>query len=343
MQPRVPRSNAGRPGASSHPPVPLGRALRQRPDRARPEDPGDSSPGEAGSGPGAPGPASLEALRRKVAQLEGRVAPGERLGAAADGTGGRAGKAAADGRLRLGVHGFDGLFRDGLPLAAVTEVRAAETRLCGALTGFAAALLVRVGLVRCGPVLWVRERQVRHETGVAAGLGLLHLGLDPARLIVVSARDAAEVLWAMEEGLGCPGLAGVVGEVHGLPRPLDLTASRRLALRAREGGVPGLLLGHALPPAASAAAVRLAVSPRLSHPAGGFPGGPGFPAWTVVVEKNRDGRTGRADLQWNSDDRCFSALAPLPVDMAADAADGPPRPPALGQVLAHPATVRRAS
>jgi protein ImuA len=250
--------------------------------------------------------------------------------------------AGSDARLPLGVPAFDGLFPAGGPdLSALTEIRVGETRSAGALTGFLAALLVALGGRRRGPILWAREERAVREAGAAAGLGLVHLGLDPARLLVVTVRDAGGMLWAMEEGLGCPGLAAVVGEMQGLPRAFDLTASRRLALRARESGVPALIAGHAMPEAASAAALRLSIAARLSHPAGGFDGGAGFPAWTVTVEKNRGGRTGRADMEWNSDDRRFRPLAPLPVALAADDADGPAGPPAPGQVMAYPS--RRAS
>ncbi len=101
-------------------------------------------------------------------------------------------------------------------------------------------------------------------------------------------------------GARLPGLSAVVCELQGLPRALDLTASRRLALRARHHGLPLLLAGHGTPEAASAAAVRLALAARPSAPVGGFDDGPGHPAWSVVIEKNRDGRTGRADLAWHA-------------------------------------------
>jgi protein ImuA len=48
----------------------------------------------------------------------------------------------------------------------------------------------------------------------------------------------AEVLPVMEEGVRCPGLAGVVGEIG----PLSLTASRRLQHAAEASGVVALVL-----------------------------------------------------------------------------------------------------
>jgi protein ImuA len=337
MTPRVHKPHAGR-----------SRMFLRHPT-VRPQAGGSPHPGgemdvvglgqEAGEIP------SLTALRRTVAALEGRIEADARLVGALPSRDmvmehGRS--AVAGPGLRLDVPAFDDLFPHGLPLAGLTEIRAAETRHAGAMTGFCVAMLVRIGLSRPGPILWARSGQAGRETGMAAGLGLVHLGFDPSRLLVVRVREAAQVLWAMEEGLGCAGLAAVVGELHGPSRALDLTASRRLALRARESGVPALLVGHAAPALASAAAARMCVTPRLSRPAGGFQDGPGFPAWTVTIEKNRTGRTGRVDLEWNSDDRCFRPLAPLPVAVAADAPDGSARPLAVGQIVAHPSAVRRA-
>ncbi|WP_245293301.1 hypothetical protein [Mongoliimonas terrestris] len=290
---------------------------------------------------------SLADLRRMVAVLEGRVEAGARLEAPVvapaeaapagwpDG-GGPARARRRPGRLTLGVPAFDGWFDGGLPLGAVHLVRTDETRAAGAASGFLAALIAALGTRRPGPVLWVREDRAAREAGRPAALGLAQLGLDPARLLAVDVGQAADVLWAIEEGLGCGGLVAVVGEMQGLARAFDLTASRRLALRAREGGVPLFLSLQGAPPVASAATTRLLVTPRPSEPVDGFLAGAGFPAWTLVLEKNRDGRTGRLDLEWNSDERRFRALAPrpLPVDLAAPPADRPTGPAAPGTVVA---------
>ena len=73
-------------------------------------------------------------------------------------------------------------------------------------------------------------------------------------MILLSAPSPAELLWAMEEALRSPALAGVVGEVD----RLDLTAGRRLQLAAAAGGGVGLLLLRAdrLAAAVSTAALR---------------------------------------------------------------------------------------
>jgi protein ImuA len=70
------------------------------------------------------------------------------------------------------------------------------------------------------------------------GPGLLAHGLDPARLVLVTAPRDDAILWAVEEGLRTPGLAAVVGEVARLP----MVAGRRLQLAAERSGVILLLL-----------------------------------------------------------------------------------------------------
>src|SRR5207237_4979117 len=70
------------------------------------------------------------------------------------------------------------------------------------------------------------------------GPGLVEHGLDPARLVLVSAARDEEILWAMEEGLRTPGLAAVVGEIGRLP----VVAGRRLQLAAERSGITALVL-----------------------------------------------------------------------------------------------------
>ena len=137
---------------------------------------------------------------------------------------------------------LDRLLAGGLRRDALHEVRSDTARDAAAATGFAAALLARLAARDRRPVLWVAEAAALREAGLPYGAGLDCFGTDSSRLILVRVRKPAEALWVFEEGLACRGLAAVLAEIRGNPRPLDLTATRRLALRAEAGGVMGLLL-----------------------------------------------------------------------------------------------------
>ncbi|MBI1418899.1 MAG: hypothetical protein GC146_16935 [Limimaricola sp.] len=137
------------------------------------------------------------------------------------------------------------------------------------------------------PILWVQDRLSRREAGVPclAGLGT-------TRLLLVEARQPRAALWAMEEGLGCGALAGVVGEIWGDPAVLDFTATKRLALRAEAQGVPAWLIRRAATPALSAARERWRVA---ALPAEADPDdlrAPGAPLWRAELFRARWRRPG---------------------------------------------------
>jgi protein ImuA len=278
--------------------------------------------------------AELCRLRRDIARIEGRLAEADRMvldsepGEAEVEQQGihpsrRGGKGQADGahpttqagadfkprerrgRLRLGQPALDAILNGGLPLATLHEIRPGETRDCGAAAGFALALVSRLAEAGGVPsVVWISEARSRLETGALYPPGLLALGLDPARVVEVSTRTGAEALWAFEAALACPGLGAAICELRGVS--LDLSATRRCVLRAREAGVTGLLLrlGGAAEP--SAAEVRLRLSPAPAGTIGDFGEGVGRIAWRVAVEKNRGGRTGTFLLEWNAHERRFA-------------------------------------
>ena len=117
----------------------------------------------------------------------------------------------------------------------------------------------------------------------------------------------------LEEGLRCAGLAAVLAELRGHPHALDLTASRRLAPWARDGGVMGLLLRPAAGPEPGAAATRWLIEPQPAATLGGFAAGIGGPVWRLHLERNRAGMTGRFDLEWDHGTPTASpSSAPLP-------------------------------
>ncbi|HEY0418573.1 MAG TPA: hypothetical protein VGC80_03550 [Acetobacteraceae bacterium] len=116
----------------------------------------------------------------------------------------------------------------GLARGALHEIYAPAVADVAAASGFAVALAYRAAGGR--PVAWVRQDFADVETGRPYGPGLVELGLDPHRLLLVQARDAAGVLRAGAEAIRCPALGAVLMEPWGEPKALDLTATRRLSL-----------------------------------------------------------------------------------------------------------------
>lgn len=135
-----------------------------------------------------------------------------------------------------------------------------EAVIDGAATGFALAQLP----ASSKPLLWIQDRVTRREAGRPC-----LAGLPTARDIIhVDVSRAVDVLWAMEEGLRCAELCGVIAEIWGDPPALDFTATKRLALRAEANNVPAWLLRRAAQPNLSAARERWKISslPSMAMP-----------------------------------------------------------------------------
>lgn len=199
----------------------------------------------------------------------------------------------------------------------------AERGDAGSGSGFAALLARLIG----GEALWLAEEAAWRQAGALCPAGLAAIGLDPGPLIVAVLSDAAAVLRAAVDGLRCPALGGVVIELAGDPRALDLTASRRLALAAETHGVTAILLrmgGQATP---NAAQTRWRVSAAPSVPLAA--NAPGHPAWNVELLRQRgrpDGAQWR--VEWNREqgrlcDWYEGDGAALPGAVAAVSVDRP--------------------
>ena len=138
------------------------------------------------------------------------------------------------------------------------------------------------------PLLWVQERMAILESG------RIHPpGLPTQQLIHVEAHDAKDALWAMEEGLRCSGLSGVIGEIWGDPRTLDFTATRRLAVASERSGVPAFLirLGGSANLSGARMRWRIASAPSLINDLD--PRAPGAAAWDAELFRARAMPPGR--------------------------------------------------
>lgn len=191
-----------------------------------------------------------------------------------------------------------------------------ERAVDGAAIGFVLAQLPATS----APVLWVQDRLSAKETGrpYLAGIGARR------PMIMVNLSRAADVLWAMEDGLRCTTLGAVVGEVWGAPKALDFTASKRLVLRAEAAGVPCWLIRRAASPDLSAARDRWRVA---SLPAGAHPHdhqAPGQPRWSAELFRSRRMQPGTWVASYDRAAHRLNFAAPV-RDGALGQGDGPAR------------------
>jgi protein ImuA len=213
----------------------------------------------------------------------------------------------------------------GLALGAVHEVlgSGADEEDGAAASGFAAGIAGRIGP---GLVLWALKR------GDLYGPGLAEYGLDPARIVRVTARRDDDILWVLEEGLRAPGSRGGIATVIGEIGRLPMVAGRRLQLAAERSGVTALLLrrwrsgaeaaAERERPSAAATRWRIVAIPSLSGPELNNEPGIGTPRWRVELLRCRGAEA--ANLTWDLEVADASGL----VSVSAGLGDRPatPRP-----------------
>ena len=183
------------------------------------------------------------------------------------------------------------------PSPTLSELFAASPRDAG----WAGFLLAQTD--RGKPLLWVQERMAIIESGrvyppALRGIELIH----------VEARDAKLALWAMEEGVRCSGLSGVIGELWGDPAALDFTATRRLAVAAERSGVPCWLVRLAGSANLSGARMRWKIASSQSTANPLDPRASGSPAWGAELFRARGHQPGHWTVAHETDS--FHLVAP---------------------------------
>lgn len=175
------------------------------------------------------------------------------------------------------------------------------------------------------PILWVQDRLSRKEAGrpMLAGVGIKR------PIIMVDLARAADVLWAMEDGLRCRSLAAVIGEVWGDPSALDFTATKRLALRAEAADVSCWLIRRAASPDLSAARDRWRIASLPSAPHPHDIQAPGDPRWALDLFRSRHSKPGQWVATYDRAADRVDLSAPV-RDRTLDQGDGAPRERAAG-------------
>lgn len=289
---------------------------------------------------------TLFALRDEIARIEGAPA----CFADADVPAGEA-VLRRDGAvlgevLETGIKALDAGLGGGLPLAGLSEIHAAHMRDAGLLSGFAlcwAAMAARrrTARERPGLFLWICGGETVREGGLPYLPALSGHGLAGERqMLLCRLEDVRDALWTAEEAVRIAALCTIVLELRGDPRALDLTATRRLHLRAREAGRPLLLLRMSARETATAAPLRLLVSPAPSALRRTFAGEAvaaslGPPRFRLRLSKARAGPQAEFLLEWNADELAFVEAGPAHAGRVVSApCDGPPVARPAGQVVA---------
>jgi protein ImuA len=262
-------------------------------------------------GPAAPQP-TLDHLRRTLADIDPNHAP----------------RLAGEERLVGLVAPIDAALGGGLACGALHEFAPTAPIHLASTSGFAMALAARASGER-RQVLWIATDYAACEGGGPYGPGLDLFGMTSARLLVLRVGKPVDVLWAMEEALRCRALACIIAELTSDGMVADLTATRRLALAAREGmsaqnsGL-GLLVRHKATTMPSAAATRWEIAAAPSQP--DAYGGLGRARFDLSLRKNRRGPSGRWIIEWDHHERIFQQAVSVAVAAPAfDRSDRAPR------------------
>jgi protein ImuA len=217
--------------------------------------------------------------------------------------------AAAPPDIPSGADALDRALGGGLKRGALHELLAAQgLGDAAASAGFGLGLALRAAAER--PIVWVRQDFVALETGRVYGPGLAEYGLDPARLVLVAARQPTDVLRAAEEAVRCTAVGAVLAELWGTPKALTLKASRRLALAAASSGTTLILIRLGAEAQPSPATTRWRVEAAPSRPLEA--NAPGPPTFLATLLRHRAGLPGRAIyVEWDRDRLSFADPAAL--------------------------------
>ena len=184
--------------------------------------------------------------------------------------------------------------------------------------GFALAMAERHGPGR--PWLWVQDSRSRKLGGLPYFHGLPN-GLRH-QCHYVAADKAEDVLFALEEGLRCPALGFVIGEIAGDPKALGFTQSRRLAVASEAHGVTLYLLRTNAARSLSAARMRWAITAAQSQAPSTNPKAPGAPAWQAELFRSRIYQPSRWTLARDTGQLSITTAGDR-VDLAAVSGDRP--------------------
>ncbi len=195
-------------------------------------------------------------------------------------------KAGKSGIVGLGP--VEAAFPNGIfPKGVIHEMVCPTPNHRAATSGFVAGLLASL-MQNGGVCLWIGTSRRLFPPALMA------FNVEPERVIFIDMEREKDVLWAMEEGLKCEGVAAVIAEL----RDISFAQSRRLQLAVESSKVTGFLLRNDPRKLGTTTCVaRWQITPLPSKPEEGMPG-VGFPRWQVELLRVRNGNPGSWEIEW---------------------------------------------
>lgn len=199
--------------------------------------------------------------------------------------------------------------KTGLSPGTLHEIIPAEYPDFSATVGFLLCLLHTWHKDTKAPILWCHTDGYTDVPNSLYPHGLQNLGIEPARLLHVAAKNEKDMLWALEEGLSSNAFPLIIGCYSQKEKLYDFTASRRLSLRASRQGSTVFILRHhkgsegkALNNTTAATTrwqVRSAPSRATYHRNARMPA-MGRPRWHITLTKCKGGKApSNWQLEWD--------------------------------------------
>jgi protein ImuA len=208
--------------------------------------------------------------------------------------------------MPLGHPQADGVLGGGLRPGALHEIFGAGWNAGGFAVLLAMLAAGNSFHGKGGPFFWIRPDYEAMEYGAVSPNGFAELGGDPRQLILVRTPNAANALSAASDILASPHVGALLLEIEGMPKCLDLVASRRLAFAAGESGVTVLLLRNGARVEPSAALTRWHVTSAPSSADDDANDDDwGNPIFDARLTRHRLGGLGNFLMQWDSKHGCF--------------------------------------
>lgn len=173
------------------------------------------------------------------------------------------------------------------PTGAVHEFYCEGAPTISASAGFITGILSTL-FRQPGVIIWISPARIIFPHALKA------FGIDPEKVVFIFLKKEKDRLFVMEEALKCDSVTAVIGHID----EISFTESRKFQLAVENSRVTGFLLRQRPKNKITSFATRWRVRPQESITEG-LPG-VGFPKWEVELEKVRNGKPGRWEMQWRA-------------------------------------------